>query len=206
MASSPAGDSWIDDWFRAVRDGHLVCDGIARFDGVTLDRFLPGQCVSMDIAADGSVWVFAGDDEGRDLYVITPAAVPTMEAIDIRAVMTTTSDVLPGVTLTVEEVEPGVFRVVDDGVRDVEQVTMTAVGKDGSVWMDSASGIVELGRPGEHPGLVDGEGFLVFDEEGTLWTASGDEPGDLRSFDGETWTQRGTMPEGIASVKARLLT
>lgn len=51
-------------------------DGLARFDGVALDRFLPGRCISMDIAADGSVWVVAGDeDEVRDLYVITPGAV-----------------------------------------------------------------------------------------------------------------------------------
>ena len=51
------------------------CDGLARFDGETLDRFLPGQSISMDIAADGSVWVLAGEDEARDLYVITPEAV-----------------------------------------------------------------------------------------------------------------------------------
>ena len=58
-----------------VQTGYLVCDGLARFDGQTLDRLLPGQCISMDIAADGSVWLLADDD----LYVITPKAVAAAE-------------------------------------------------------------------------------------------------------------------------------
>ena len=44
-----------------------------------LDRFLPGRCITMDIAADGSVWVLADKDKGRDLYVITPEAVAAAE-------------------------------------------------------------------------------------------------------------------------------
>jgi hypothetical protein len=67
--------SWWDRRRSAVEDGRLLCDGLARFDGHTLDRFLPGQCISMDIAADGSVWVLADEDKGKDLYVITPEAV-----------------------------------------------------------------------------------------------------------------------------------
>ena len=63
----------------AVEDGRLRCDGLVRFDGTTVGHFLPGQCISMDIAADGSVWVLAEDDEGRDLYVITPEAVTASE-------------------------------------------------------------------------------------------------------------------------------
>jgi hypothetical protein len=51
------------------------CDGLVRFDGESADRFLPGRCITMDIAADGSVWVLADGDRGRDLYVITPEAV-----------------------------------------------------------------------------------------------------------------------------------
>ena len=206
-----------DDFYSRAVEVRLVCDGLTRFDGQTLDRFLPGRCISMDVAADGSVWVLAADDlpwvfdhevEGWgladdhtwDLYVITPEAVTATEVTDIEVATTTTSDVLPGVTLTVEEVEPGVFRVVSDGVRDLEQVNMTVVGDDGSVWMDSARGIFELGRAGEHPGLVGGEGLLAFAEDGTLWAASADGPEDLRSFDGETWTPQGTIPDGIASA------
>jgi len=64
---------WWEEQRVAVEDGRLLCDGLARFDGDTLDRFLPGQCVSMDIAADGSVWVLASGD----LYVITPEVIAT---------------------------------------------------------------------------------------------------------------------------------
>ncbi len=50
------------------------CDGLVRFDGQTVDRFLPGRCISMDIAPDDSVWVLADEDE-VGLYVITSKAV-----------------------------------------------------------------------------------------------------------------------------------
>jgi len=87
---APDGSLWFGMWRDDPRhdagpvlvnmgEGRSVdvwCDGLARFDGEALDRFLPGRCISMDIAADGSVWVVAGDeDEVRDLYVVTPGAV-----------------------------------------------------------------------------------------------------------------------------------
>jgi hypothetical protein len=62
---------WQQAWNHGDPRGFLACDGLARFDGQTLDRFMTGQCISMDISADGSVWVL-GDN---DLYVITPEAV-----------------------------------------------------------------------------------------------------------------------------------
>lgn len=63
----------------AVRGGRMVCDGLARFDGEGLDQFLPGQCIKMDIAADGSAWVLSDVEEGKALYVITPEAVMASE-------------------------------------------------------------------------------------------------------------------------------
>ena len=58
----------------------MWCDGLARFDGETLDRFLPGQSISTPtFAADGSVWVLAGNEQGRDLSLITPEAVAASE-------------------------------------------------------------------------------------------------------------------------------
>jgi hypothetical protein len=69
--------------------GHrIVCgdgiDGVARFDGETWSRFLPGRCVeAMDIAADGSVWLLAKESDARfpvaHVYVITPEAVAAKE-------------------------------------------------------------------------------------------------------------------------------
>jgi hypothetical protein len=90
---APDGSLWFSLW-RGADDGDpwdldsAECDGLARFDGETLDRFLPGRCLLMDIAADGSVWVLATDeavsvpgeggfpdDQAWGLYVITPEAV-----------------------------------------------------------------------------------------------------------------------------------
>jgi len=73
---APDGSLWFSMW---RGPDSVDCDGLVRFDGQALDRFLPGQCVSMDIAADGSVWVVAGDDQARDLFVITPTAVAAPE-------------------------------------------------------------------------------------------------------------------------------
>ena len=77
-----------------IRD-RWYCDGLARFDGETLDRLLPDQCISIDIAPDGSVWVLAGEerlqtydpeerkwvfaDDAWDLYVIIPEAMAVSE-------------------------------------------------------------------------------------------------------------------------------
>lgn len=87
---APDGSLWFSMWRNdpgtdtgtCERDwgsGPVYCDGLARFDGETLDRFLPGQRISMDIAADGSAWVLAGNEQGRDLYLITPEAVAASE-------------------------------------------------------------------------------------------------------------------------------
>jgi len=62
----------------------VACDGPARFDGQSLDHFLPGQCISaMDIAAGGSVWVLASNlgfvTEPLGLYVVTPEAAAAPE-------------------------------------------------------------------------------------------------------------------------------
>ena len=64
-------EEWQQTWNHGDPREFLACDGLARFDGQTLDWFMTGQCISMDISADGSVWVL-GDN---DLYVITPEAV-----------------------------------------------------------------------------------------------------------------------------------
>ena len=59
----------------ALEDDRVACDGVARFDGESVTGFLPGRCITMDIAADRSVWVLTDEDRGKDLYVITPEAV-----------------------------------------------------------------------------------------------------------------------------------
>jgi hypothetical protein len=79
---APDGSLWFGLWQQGA-DGNdpSLCDGLARFDGVTLDRFLRGRCTSsMDIAPDGSVWLRSSDDPyTTDLYVITPEALAAGE-------------------------------------------------------------------------------------------------------------------------------
>ena len=47
------------------------------------------------------------------------------------------TDILPGITLLVEEVEPRVHRVVSDGVRDLAKANNTDIvaGQDGGIWL-----------------------------------------------------------------------
>jgi hypothetical protein len=59
----PDGSLWLTPRGDFDVTGH-DCDGIGRFDGETLDRYLPGTCIyAMDIAPDGSVWLQAGEYE-----------------------------------------------------------------------------------------------------------------------------------------------
>ena len=71
----PAHGLWTEDQRGDKGLYDPRCDGLVRFDGESADRFLPDRCVSIDITADGSVWVLADAEEGKDLYVITPDAV-----------------------------------------------------------------------------------------------------------------------------------
>jgi hypothetical protein len=96
---APDGSLWSGLWQEgADSTDPSLCDGLARFDGETLERFLPGRCIAMDIAPDGSAWVLAADevvlemdgfwlsrrwalpdDQTWHLYVITPEAVAATE-------------------------------------------------------------------------------------------------------------------------------
>ena len=75
---------------------------------------------------------------------------PSPEATSEPTEATTTSvrtDILAGVALTVEEVEPGVFHVVNDGVRDPSSTDNVgiAVGHDGAVWLLRQPEFLRLG-------------------------------------------------------------
>jgi hypothetical protein len=77
----------------------------------------------------------------------------TAEIDPAEPVTTVISDLLPGVDLATEEIEPGVFRVLDDGVRDLtEGVRDFVVSASGDVWVMSGNNknvrVVRLGEPG----------------------------------------------------------
>jgi hypothetical protein len=107
--------------------------------------------------------------------------------------------------MATDEVEPGVLRVVNDGVRDLSyplggwDITgfLVDVTPDGSVWMSVDEGDHGLFRLGEDPVFEDVTVWPLHREvapDGSLW-GIGDTPDDrtgIFSFDGEGWTQRAT--------------
>ena len=115
----------------------------------------------------------------------------------------TTEELISG--MVTEEVEPGVYRVVNDGVRDLSyplggwDVTgfVVDVTPDGSVWVSVDEGDHGLFRLGEEPVFEDVTVVPSHREvapDGSLW-AIGDAPDDrfgIFSFDGEGWTLRAT--------------
>ena len=89
---------------------------------------------------------------------LTDAATSEPEqtsAVEADAVATTaTPDLLPGVDLVTEEVEPGVYRVLSDGVRDLSSEKLCvgdafrsdiSVAPDGSVWVFGPDGSYRIG-------------------------------------------------------------
>ena len=112
---------------------------------------------------------------------------------------TTTDQMLA--RMVTEEVRPGVFRVVNDGVRDLSYPVegwgdhgfMVDVTPDGSVWLSGDAGGHGLFRLGEEPVFEDVEAFPRYREvapDGSLWAigvVSDDRRGTF-SFDGEGWT------------------
>jgi hypothetical protein len=130
-----------------------------------------------------------------------------------------TPELLPGVDLVTEEVEPGVFRVLSDGTDNdmglggagVSAGTQVTAGQDGSVWIrDPQRGVGDrlfrLGRAGwqdaEH--LHDWWPDLSVAPDGTLWALgdtatnwpSGARDAQLLSLTGAAWT-RHHVPDGV---------
>ena len=82
--SRPDGSLWLNPALESS-GSNRDCDGLARFDGTDLRRFLPGLCIyNYAIGPDGSVWVPAGADYWKeenpplDTYLI-PAGVAMAE-------------------------------------------------------------------------------------------------------------------------------
>jgi len=94
------------------------------------------------------------------------------------------TDLLPGVDLVTEAVEPGVERIVSDGIRDLSGVGPgrergplppdgLAVGPDGAVWLDTGSTLVKLGDPDSFPLPSMSWPDLKVSPDGTLWARTG---------------------------------
>ena len=110
----------------------------------------------------------------------------------------TTEELLSG--MVTEEVEPGVFRVVNDGYRDVSHPDeanwmddAVIVGATGDVWrITPPRRLFKLGQESEwdyDPGLVDiGQAKTDAGPDGRLWTLVSR---GLRVFEGGTWNNPG---------------
>ncbi len=119
------------------------------------------------------------------------------------AVRSVTGDLIAGAELLTEEVEPGVLKVLSDGVRSTlggnEDI---AVAADGDVWVFKARQSYKLGDAESHEwendlfdiGQDSSEDIEVA-PDGTLWWADRDGDG-LKSVDGRAWTVRRPAPKG----------
>ena len=130
---------------------------------------------------------------------VAPAAgrAPNLNESPTTSVRT---DILPGVELTVEEVDPGLYRVLRDGRRSLFRGWELIAGQDGSIWGLRDGGFFRVGgQYHEWPQHI--KYIEAFDvaRDGTVWvvgagptlddkqTAKKDEP-TIRSFDGRSWT------------------
>jgi len=149
----------------------------------------------------------------------TPQGEDAAPAVVTKSPAPTTTEALLSSMVT-EEVEPGVFWVVNDGVRDLSYpvgyipVHMVDVTPDGSVWLsgvwpsgDSELSVDEGGhglfRLGEEPVFEDPKAFPPYREvapDGSLWGVGqvSDDRRGIFSFDGEGWTVRATTTDSFS--------
>jgi len=104
---------------------------------------------------------------------------------------TPTEELLSG--MVTEEVEPGVLRVINDGVRDLSSADYWYVraDQDGGIWLEGSGYLLRLGVAETHDWQFEDHYPMDFEvaHDGTVWAVGFDDEGStLRSFDGETWT------------------
>jgi hypothetical protein len=117
------------------------------------------------------------------------------------------TDLLPGVDLITEEVEPGVERVLSDGIRDLSGIGPQnaqshaekdglAVAPDGAVWLhpggDETKTLIKLGDPGSLPPLSEVWPVLRFSADGVLW---GNDRKAIHRLGGAGWSEVAEPPE-----------
>ncbi len=143
----------------------------------------------------------------------SPTATPSMEPTNALEAMVRT-DLVPGVALTVEEITPGVYRVLDDGAGHDLMTPLSAVlpiddrGKCGSSRTRGArcSGSASPGRPpGGRPPCARAssaiERFNKVAADGTVWALRDWDDSarvTLYRFDGTTWIEQ-PLPDQIRS-------
>lgn len=128
----------------------------------------------------------------------------------------TALDLLPGVDLALDAVEPGVYQVTSDGVRDLSRITdhadlpfggaihgNIAAGLDGSVWWFEPDGFFRLGEATTHTWSGSGLADEVWMGDDLGVTPDGmllryRDPEHAAVFDGDSWVEREVVPTGPA--------
>lgn len=146
------------------------------------------------------------DDDPAPIVGASASAGPTAEARSDGAQTaegldaTTRSDILPGVDLVVEAIDPGVYRVEGDGMRTLGSLDRMVFGRDGSVRLAISGILAKLGQqePLRHSGLSgvlrddpDVQANVQVAGDGTVWLVSWDRGAPRRttlwSNDGDGW-------------------
>jgi len=118
------------------------------------------------------------------------------------------TDLLPGVDLVTEEVEPGVERILSDGIRDLSVVGVgrergrgapdgLAIAPDGAVWLDRGSTLVKLGDPNSFPRPSTHWPDLKVSPDGTLWARTGES--SIGRLEGEGWSEMARLDSSMDS-------
>jgi hypothetical protein len=159
---------------------------VALFGGLLLLGFAPAPRVEPALPGAAA----SGEPARSPEAELTSLASPAPDR-------STRDDILPGVPIVTEEVEPGVFRVLSDGVRDLDWPgdyprpfhTHVIAGPSGTVLLDGLEGWHQLGR-GDVPEMV-GRDDPTFGPDGSIWRiaeAENTRAGILERYEGESWT------------------
>jgi hypothetical protein len=171
---------------------HLVAGAaLALVSGLLLTGVLTQQPSHDRLPAVGPSASATAQAQPSDVAIGEPTTAADSDRV-------TTPDFLPGVDLVTEEVEPSVYRVLSDGVRDLDRLAdlkeypsrsildgNVVVGLDDSVWWFDRDGFFRLGDVTVHrwpEGLSDyfrpGRADIEVGADGTIWVTAGfSEPG-----------------------------
>jgi hypothetical protein len=187
---------------------------VALFGGFLLSGALTQQPSVDRLPAVGASASATTQAEPTDSATSEPEPTTEAEAEDTTPVR----DLLPGVDLVTEEVEPGAYRVLSDGVRALESEPSIdrvgdmrligthhniAAGLDGSVWLFGPEAFYRIGEADrfDWPEADDDPQSAMDDIEvgpdGIIWRVPILDRGPLMSFEQGSWTPRRDRAVGV---------
>jgi hypothetical protein len=145
-------------------------------------------------------------------FLLVTLLIAVGAAAAVAKTSTSTQESLSG--LVTEEVEPGVLRIVDDGVRELTSVEVLDIvaGYDGGIYLLGTEGFFRLGSEGSHawPGESSAYEGRIFEvaPDGAAWIVAplyplipGTRSGTaLRSADGDEWAAQPCPTDSCVGV------